>query len=514
MPKSKIGVLQGSPFLSSPKPKHDRRQKSSTPRFRLAPKRTFSYLVHQNFEQPWPSDLFIIFEDDFVVVFLILLWQQKQEQPRMSSNSILSRLFDRIGILPELHVKLAGQYGIDSLETLLLQVDEFLETGDRLGGYRDYIPAVIKYLHESVTRLREDGDGAGPKLEDIVEKLVALKDEADGSWEDFLHGTYEDRCLNYTENEALKEPPAILHLKRNLPGKPEKNLSKKLKTGLSKGRATMIVTDKLWKYGNGVEQLERVFAHKDPDWDFREQTGRREVVLTKLDIAIPLKAFANLYPHQRDGVKWILERYVDKSFSGGEKIGGILADEMYVSKMDGGLCRNPNCLHAHTHSLLFFRAFVRGLGTSEESVTIVQSLAHAPTVCSPASVFLSVVSAGKTRQVLVALFALMGDKVGLKRGLVTCPPTLIQNWLDEAEKILPEFPALRNLTVVSSKDFSNATQRREGIRLARQEAKKAGTPLLAIVSSFLLGDEEKLSPIHSKAACGTWEFLAKDEVSS
>lgn len=109
---------------------------------------------------------------------------------------------------------------------------------------------------------------------------------------------------------------------------------------------------------------------------------------------------------------------------------------------------------------------------------------------------------GKTRQVLVTLFALMECKK-VKKALITCPPTLISNWLEEIGEIRPFFPSLRSLALVSSLDFSSAHRRREAIRAARNEAKR--NPVLVVTSFYLLGEAEKLRQ-------WKWQFLAVDEV--
>lgn len=232
-----------------------------------------------------------------------------------TKKSLLNRLFDRIGI---------DEADQDLLirEEDVTDVFDLVSWGTKAGSALTNLSlsAAVLYLKENANRDK------GP-LDDVLERLLALDEWADNSWEDFIFRRFDLAGDKGAFEELLHLESITKSLVDSLSELSPSDSNQKLKDSDKRKLETQVKKNKNWQCNAESQEVDlyRVveFLSSNPivEDDAATVVGKA-AMSTGPSISVPYKAFLPLFQHQVEGIERIVSNYESD-------LGGlILADEM------------------------------------------------------------------------------------------------------------------------------------------------------------------------------------------
>jgi len=215
----------------------------------------------------------------------------------MSSPSLLSQLFDRIGIGNDDKILLMEDEGITDILDL---VTIGKHAGSAMTNLR--LSLAIDYLTENMSR-------HGRAADQLLRDLLAVEEWADDSWEQFLFRRFDLAAEDFLVHPAAMMDRATASLGETSelePGKSSRLGESQIKEIKAKTQNTS------WKC-NDSDQAVELYASKDQS-------------TTNKSLSVPYKVFGPLFTHQMEGIERLYANF-DRGLGG-----LLLGDEMGLGK--------------------------------------------------------------------------------------------------------------------------------------------------------------------------------------
>lgn len=200
----------------------------------------------------------------------------------------LKRFLDRIGVSEGHHTMLTERHGVLSIAKLVfLVVGDCLDLPVELAKLQRRLVAAVTYLTQVRARAHQRS------FDDAAERVVLLKPNESGSWEDFVLRNYHvveqpGRGIAIPRNVQNKKPsPVTIHQCAARESQDDSRLDK-------------------------VREVENIV--KETNWTLNNEVTLK--TCRRIERGIPLLSFLALKPHQRDGVEFILTKYNNKPDDG------------------------------------------------------------------------------------------------------------------------------------------------------------------------------------------------------